>query len=178
MLQAIKCDLPYDLILKADYTQHTGSCIRHQKYELGDIHEKYGFSETYCLENTTIHQLWWAEQDLDYDQIGTPLGIDVVTISSIQQPPGCVVPLHRDTFFQINQRYPSDTRLKVRANIYLEDWQPGHMIQYTEDENFWSTDTNWLAGAGWVWDSSVLHLSANAGMKNKHTLQVSGFIRE
>jgi nitrogen regulatory protein PII len=87
------------------------------------------------------------------------------------QPPGCVVPLHRDTFFQIKQRYPERTEPKVRANIYLEDWKLGHFIQHGDQ-----VSTHWKAGDGFIWDSEVLHLSANAGMHDKYTMQVSGFL--
>jgi hypothetical protein len=34
-----------------------------------------------------------------------------------------------------------------------------------------------MAGDGYIWDEDILHLGANAGMENKYTLQVSGFIK-
>ena len=61
MLKEIKIDYPLDVFLNADYTIHSGSCIAHQIHELTDIHEKYGFGETYDFGNTTIQQLWWDE---------------------------------------------------------------------------------------------------------------------
>ncbi len=82
-----------------------------------------------------------------------------------------MIPLHRDTFYQINQRYPERAELKVRANIYLEDWKLGQFIQYDNE-----ISTKWHAGDGFMWDSTHLHLSSNAGMQNKYTLQVSGFL--
>jgi hypothetical protein len=91
------------------------------------------------------------------------------------QPPGCTVPLHRDTFYQISKRFPNRTELKVRANIYLEDYKIGQFIQYQEN-NGYTTSVNWQAGDGFIWDSNVLHLSTNAGMEVKYTLQVSGFL--
>jgi hypothetical protein len=169
-----KCQLDYDFsqILNADYTQHTGSCIMHQVRELTDIHAQYGkFPDTYCFANTVIHQLWWDTTQLDFDKIGQQLNMEVVTVSSICQPPGCIIPLHRDTFFQIRHRFPDRTERKVRANIYLEDWKLGHFIQYDN-----TVETYWHAGQGLLWDDRVLHLSANAGMQNKYTLQVSGFL--
>ena len=165
------------MFLNADYTQHSGSCIKHQVYELTDIHDEYGgFPSTYTINNTLIHQLWWNETQIDFEDIGQQLGMDVVTVSTICQPPGNVVPLHRDTFFQINQRYPDRKELKVRANIYLEDWKMGHMIQYKENDK-WATSADWQQGQGFIWDSSVVHLSANAGFENKYTLQISGFLK-
>jgi len=99
--------------------------------------------------------------------------MEVVTVSSILQPPGGVIPLHRDMFYQINKKYPERKELKVRANIYLEDWKLGHFIQYDD-----VVSTHWKQGQGFLWDSSILHIGANAGMENKYTLQVSGFLNE
>ena len=162
----------FEKILSADYTQHEGSCITHQVYELGDIHKKFGgFPKTYNYQNTIIHQLWWNDTQLDFEDIGQQLGIEVITVSSILQTPGCIIPLHRDTFFKINQLYPDRTEPKIRANIHLEDWKLGHFIQYDN-----TVYTHWSAGDTLIWDSEVLHLSANAGMQNKFTLQVSGFL--
>ena len=172
MIKHISLQYDFGIFLAADYTQHQGSCITHQVHELTDIHEQYGgFPKTYRFENTQIHQLWWTADQIDFASIGKQLGMDVITVSSIQQPPGCVIPWHRDTFFQISKRCPDDTRLKVRANVYLEDWKLGHFIQYNNAVN-----THWSKGHGLLWDSSVLHLGANAGMENKHTLQISGFL--
>ena len=164
----------FEKILSADYTQHEGSCITHQVYELGDIHKKFGgFPKTYNYQNTIIHQLWWNDTQLDFEDIGQQLGIEVITVSSILQTPGCIIPLHRDTFFKINQLYPDRTEPKIRANIHLEDWKMGHFIQYDD-----IVYTHWSAGDTLIWDSEILHLGANAGMKNKFTLQVSGFLNE
>ena len=169
-------DIDYTKLLEGDYTQREGSCITHQKVELTDIHKKYGFADTYQYDNTKIHQLWWTKDDIDYDDLGAKLGMEVVTVSSIKQPAGCTIPIHRDTFFQINKRYPDDTRLKVRANIYLEDWKVGHFLQYQRQEDkIWHNSTHWKQGDTLIWDSEILHLGANAGMKPKYTMQVSGF---
>ena len=177
MIMPIKLNYNFSIFLNADYTVHSGSCIKHQVYELTDIHESFGgFPKSYCLQNTMIHQLWWTADQLDFEDIGTQLGMEVVTVSSIQQPPGCVVPYHRDTFFQISKRYPERTELKVRANVYLEDYKLGHLIQYVENNKI-NTNIDWQQGDGLIWDSSILHLGANAGMQNKHTLQVSGFLK-
>jgi hypothetical protein len=172
-------DIDFELFLQADYTQHTGSCTKHQVYELTDIHEKFGgFPDTYCLENTIIHQLWWSRDQIDFEDLGNKLNMEVITISSICQPPGCVIPLHRDTFFRIKEQFPNDSRQLVRANVYLEDYKVGQFIQYIDEQSNYQTSTNWRQGDGFLWDSEPLHLSANAGMQNKYTLQVSGFLKK
>ena len=175
MIKKTKIDYNLDVFLNADYTVHSGSCISHQVHELTDVHERFdGFPDTYDMGNTLIRQLWWTNEQVDYDNLGNQLGMEVITVSSILQPPGNVVPVHRDTFFQINKRFPNDARLKVRANMYLQDWSVGEFIQY-EDDDAWHNSTHWSAGEGYIWDHNHLHVSANAGMKDKYTLQVSGF---
>jgi hypothetical protein len=176
MLKQIHLDWDFGVFLNADYSTHEGSCIKHQVHELTDIHDSYGgFPESYNFDNTKIHQLWWDHTQVDYSRLGHQLGMEVVTVSAIKQPPGCVVPLHRDTFYQIKKRYPDRTQTAVRANIYLEDYKLGQMIQY-QMNNGYSTSVDWAAGDGFIWDSEVLHLSVNGGMQDKYTLQVSGFL--
>jgi hypothetical protein len=173
ILNPVKLTYDFGIFLNADYTVHEGSCIKHQVHELKDVHEKFGgFPKSYCYENTKIQQLWWSDNQIDFKLIGHQTGMEVITVSSILQPPGCVIPWHRDTFYQINQKFPDRKETKVRANIYLENWKAGHFIQY---ENIVST--HWQQGQGFMWDSNVLHLGANAGMENKYTLQVSGFLK-
>lgn len=175
MFQKIQVDFDFSKVINADYSVHTGTCIAHQTKELGDIHQQFGkFPETYCLANTTIHQLWWDQDQLDYDLLGSLLNMEIVSISSIMQPPGNVIPYHRDMFYKISQRYPDRTEKKVRANIFLEDGKLGHILQFTLN-NEHSTITNWTANTGFLFDSDILHLSCNAGMEPKYTLQISGF---
>lgn len=178
MLKKISVDLDRSIFLNADYSVHSGSCIAHQVEELKDLHDQYGgFPTTYGIDNTLIRQLWWTDEQLNFDSIGKQIGMEVITVSSILQPPGNIIPLHRDTFYQINKRFPNDKRQKARANIYLEDWKMGHIVQYNHDDR-WITDTGWKAGNGLLWDSAVLHVGANIGFENKITLQVSGFIND
>jgi hypothetical protein len=170
MIKDVKLDYDFSVFLKAEY-KNASSCSTHQVHELKDIHDNFGgFPDTYVFENTKIYQLWFDDKQVDYKELGSQLGIEVVTVSSIMQPPGCTIPWHRDTFYQINKRFPEDKRLKVRANMFLEDRKIGHYIEY---DNIVVAD--WKQGDGLLWDSNVLHLGANCGMENKYTLQVSGF---
>jgi hypothetical protein len=176
MIKKVLVNFDFAKVLSGDYSVKS-SCIKHQVTELTDIHKQYGeFPKTYCFQNTLIHQLWWGEDQLDFDDLGKQLGIEVITVSSILQPPGSTIPLHRDTFYQITTRYPDRSEIKVRANIFLEDYKLGHFIQYQNKDSIISV-TDWRAGQGFLWDSSILHLGANNGMQNKYTLQVSGFLK-
>lgn len=177
MIKEINLDIDFEKLLNADYSQHYGSCISYQKREQEDIHDTVGgFPKSYHEDNTRIQQLWFDDGDIGYKELGEKLGMEVITVSTILQPPGNVVTLHRDTFFKIKNLYPEDTRTKVRANIYMQDWAPGHFINYQDKDKQWQTSTHWQQGDGFVWDSNHLHLSANAGLVPKFTMQVSGFL--
>lgn len=175
MFKQIKLNYDFSKVLTADHGQHSGSCAAHQAREMPDIYDAYnGHPESYCMENTTIHQLWWDRDSMDFDKIGRELDMEVVSISSIRQDPGNVIPYHRDTFFKIKQAYPDRTEVKVRANIFLEPAKLGHILQFTLD-NKHQTFADWSANDGFMFDDSVLHLSCNAGLEPKYTMQISGF---
>lgn len=176
MIKNNHIDFDFSIFLNADYTQHSGSCIKHQIHELTDIHNQYGgMPDTYTIKNTLIHQLWWDNTQVDFETLGKLLGMEVVTISSIKQPPGNIIPWHRDTFFQIKQRFPDRKSKPVRANIYLEDYKMGHFLQYEINGDLFNS-THWVKGDYWMWDDQHLHLGANCGFENKYTLQVSGYL--
>jgi hypothetical protein len=178
MLKLTHLNYDFSIFLTADYGVHSGSCIGHMAQELPEVYETYGgLPKSYQPSNTVIHQLWWSKDQIDYAELEKQLNIEVVTVSSILQEPGCSIPYHRDTFFQINKRYPDRTDTKVRANIHLEDYKLGHFIQYTNNGTL-HTSVDWKSGDGIIWDSEILHLGANAGLENKYTLQVSGFYKE
>lgn len=180
MIQKIFFNYDLNVFLNGDFSQHYGSCISYQKVEQADIHEAEvgSFPKSYHEDNTRIQQIWWNDSEIDYSILGEQLGIDVKTVSAILQPPGNTVTMHRDTFFKFKTLYPEDQRQKVRANIYLEDWKPGHFLNYQDENYVWQTSTHWKAGDGFLWDSDNLHLSANAGLAPKYTLQISGFLKE
>lgn len=179
ILEKINLDIEYTTFLNADYSKHWGSCLSYQKVEQSDLHKKFAgkFPDTYHEDNTRLRQLWFTEDDVDFQEIGSKLGIEVKTISSILQPPGNVVTLHRDMFFKFKKDYPTEARPMVRANIYLKDWDVGHVIQYYDGKD-WQTSTHWKQGQGFLWNSDVIHLSCNAGLTDKYTLQISGFLND
>ena len=169
--QKVKFNYNCETFVNCEYPAED-SCIKHQVDELTDIHEQYGgFPTSYKKGNTAIHQRWWNDNELDFIQIGNLLGMEVVTISSIKQPPGQFVPWHRDTFFLLKKKFPTRSQ-PVRALIMLEDWKVGHFVQHDN-----AVFTHWSAGDGYIWDEDILHLGANAGMENKYTFQVSGFLK-
>jgi len=180
IIEQIKLDYDFDIFLTADYSVHKGSCISYQKREQQDIHEELGegFPDSYHENNTRIQQLWFGKDQIDYDVLGKQLGMEVITVSTILQPPGNVITLHRDTFFKFKKDFPNDLRKKIRANVFLEDWKVGHILQYKDVDGEWKTSTHWRQGEGLLWDSDILHIGANIGLKDKYTLQISGFLNK
>lgn len=177
MIKKIKIDYDFSMFLNADYNINQ-TCIPHQKVELTDIHEKYGkFPDSYTESNTNINQVWWNDTQVDFSDLEQQLRMEIITISTIRQCPGNVIPVHKDTFYQIKKRYPEEKRTKVRANIHLEDWKIGHLIQYNENET-WQTYTHWKQGEGLLWDETVEHIGANIGLADKYTLQISGIYKD
>jgi hypothetical protein len=165
--------LDYDLstFLGFEYPEPS-TCIKHQVREDKDLHEEMGgFPKTYKWENTIIRQKWWTEEEHDFEAIGNSLGMEVVTLSSILQPPGSTVPWHHDQFFLLKKKFP-DRPQPVRALMMLEDWKLGHFLQFGDD-----VFHHWKAGDGYIIDDEVRHLGTNAGMQDKYTLQVSGFLK-
>ena len=171
----VSLDYDFSVVLSADHHVHSDSCIHHQKRELGDVYEPYGgYPSSFTVENTRLHQLWWDRAALDFDLIGQQLGMEVISISSILQEPGHCIPYHRDMFFQIRQRHPDRSQKAVRANIFLGPGKLGHVMQFTLDGQH-RTVVDWQSNTGYLFDSEILHLSCNAGLEPKYTLQVSGF---
>lgn len=170
-----KVFLNYNLnkFLAADYTVHSGTSVHHVNEENKDIFKKHGISSlpsTYVDSNTQMHQVWWEDNSIKAE-LSNIMKLDVQTVSSIKQNPGNTIPIHRDQFFKIYKDNPSEKRKMVRINIFLEDWKTGHFLQYND-----TIVNKWKAGQGYMWDNTVEHLSCNAGLLPKYTLQISGFL--
>lgn len=171
MVKPVFLDLDFSTILSADYTAVKGGFDQPLFKDEG-----IDLPESYCFENTKVHMVWWDRSQIDYGDIGRQLGIEVITVSSIMKEPGTVFPLHRDNF---NSPSWDQARLDqlIRVLICLEDCKIGHIIQYIEDGKC-RTRANWVAGDGFMWDSQVPHLTVNAGMQPKYTMQITGFLNK
>ena len=171
MHKKISLQADFDKFVNHKYEHSINHCLSGGQKEQPIYDDYGGLPESYVHANTTTYQEFWDETQCDFKDFGNQLNMEVVTVSSIMQQPGCVIPLHRDTFFQIKKRFPNRSERMVRANIFCEDWKHGHFLQYNS-----TVDSNWKKGQGHMWDSEVLHIGANNGMQNKSTLQVSGFL--
>lgn len=170
MLRPVYLDYNFEIFLAADYSQRAEYSVNIQKTRNKGVDV---FPTSYNENNTMIRQIWWEPNQIDFEFFGQILNMDVRVISSIKQEPGCILPVHTDEFYQMSLKNPGRTETKVRANIFLENWKSGHYLEYSN-----TPVVNWTAGQGFMWDSSVPHLSANAGLEPKYTLQISGFLKD
>lgn len=170
----IETSINYDtsFIFDLDWADYKDDSTAYHALRQKDLHAPWGgLPNTYNEHNTAIYQRFFSKDEIDFDELGKQLNIETHSISAIKQEPGNIIPLHSDTFYKVKQVAPDDVRPAVRANIFLEDWMLGHVIQFNN-----SMITDWEKHTGFIFDGSVPHLSANCGMQSKYTLQISGFL--
>ena len=173
IFEPVKLDMYTSVFFKVKLEDYRCSCIQHQKTEQKDLHPDNKMPESLVLDNTAIHQKFFDRSDDDYEQLGEQIGIGVVSVSAIKQEPGNIIPKHRDMFFKIKEHFPKAKAELVRANIFLEDWKSGHYMEFDDMPHY-----HWIANEGFVMNNEVIHLSANAGLEDKYTLQISGFYND
>ena len=170
ILEPIKIDMDTKVFFDVKWEDYRCSCIQHQKTEQKDLHPDERMPDSLVLDNTAIHQKFFDRDEIDYVELGEQTNMDVVSVSVIKQEPGNIIPKHRDMFHKITTEFPDRKCMKVRANIFLEDWKSGHYLEFDEQPH-----THWKANEGFILNSQVIPLSANAGLEDKYTLQISGF---
>jgi hypothetical protein len=173
IFEPVKLDMNTDVFFNVKWEDYRCSCIQHQITEQKDLHPDNIMPKSFVLDNTAIHQRFFDRAEVDYELLGKQTGIGVVSVSVIKQEPGNIIPKHRDMFFKIKEKYPEANAELVRANIFLEDWKSGHYLEFDEQPY-----THWKANEGYLINNKVIHLSANAGLEDKYTLQISGFYND
>lgn len=169
MIEKISVIYDFSKILEADHKQNSISSAQTKIFSAD-----HNFPKSYCFENTRMHQLWWNNTDLDFDQLGRQLNMKVKTVSSIVLPPGSCIPLHRDTFYKLKNEFPLEEGKMIRAVIYITDYDLGQFTQYVDKDSI-ETFTEWNIGQGHIWDDQIPHITANAGYKDLITVNISGF---
>ena len=176
-LKEVNIDPNFDtsVIFNTDWDSYKNeSIVRTHKKKLSHILEEYGgLPESYNTQNTLIYQRFFTEEEINFKELGDSLNMEVFTVSAIQQRPGNTIPLHIDRFFKLRQKANDTSKQPVRANIFLEDWKMGHILQFEND-----VISKWKKHTGFMFNDEVLHLSSNCGMENKYTLQISGFLKD
>ena len=175
MYQKIHIDIDFKQFLDAEYTGYETISIQvwndsNKNSNLTQLRSP--LPDTYCWENTKMKQILWDLTEIDIERLSKKLNMEISSVTSIMQPPGSIIPPHVDGFFQLRKKIP-DKPNPVRALIFIEDWKAGHFLQCNDD-----VYTHWKCGDGLIVDRAQYHLSANAGVEDKHTIQVSGFMND
>ena len=176
-LKEVTIDPNFDtsVIFDTDWDSYKDeSIVRTHTEKLSHILDEYGgLPKSYNTQNTLLYQRFFTEEEINFKELGDSLNIEVFTVSAIHQRPGNTIPLHIDRFFKLRQIVNDNSKQPVRANIFLEDWKMGHILQFEND-----VISKWKKHSGFMFNDEVQHLSSNCGMENKYTLQISGFLKD
>jgi len=132
------------------------------------LHEGSPQDNYYKGHNTLHYQIF--DPDVKYITEFAKKNFTKFAISLIKQMPSMSIPLHTDTYHFFKQKYGLDPEKDVyRANIFLQDWKPGH---YFEAGNI--PYVQWKAGDYVMLHNKLPHRSGNLGLHAKYTAQVTG----
>lgn len=129
----------------------------------------------YLSENTRTWETTAAKPQiiLSWEQsVMDALPLDSAVSKGTMQTPGNIMPWHQDYFITFRRKFP-DNPYVIRFIVFLEDWKTGHMLQAGN-----SVITHWCAGDAITWRPDRWHLSANCGIENKWTVNVTGVLQE
>lgn len=101
------------------------------------------------------------------------LPLDYAISRPTLQSPGNIMPWHQDNFHFFKRQNPKHSAFIVRFIVFMKDWDVGHIIQAGD-----SAITNWQAGDVILWHPTRWHLSANIGISDKWTTNVTGRLQE
>tara|TARA_Y100000004_G_C8763895_1_gene347756 strand:- start:195 stop:680 length:486 start_codon:yes stop_codon:yes gene_type:complete len=120
--------------------------------------------------HTTILQTFLSlDKFSNLNILENELSMDIEYASMIIQKPGSINVTHRDEFFKLKDK----NREKIRANIFLTDWEFGQLV-----ETECLTITRWEKYSAYVWNNEVSHFAINFSDIDKITLQFSGYCNE
>ncbi len=132
-------------------------------------------SAGYTEHNTRRYQITSGKNHEFPDfchRIANISGLEHCSLAMIRQQPGNVVPWHFDTYKMLRDEQ-GITRENIdtvrRYLVFLEDWHWGHVMQIGNN-----VLANWKKGDVYTWPYGMYHLSCNAGIVDKWTMQLTG----
>jgi hypothetical protein len=79
-----------------------------------------------------------------------------------------IMPEHSDHYRTYRKLFNAKYDNVYRILVMLEDWKPGHYLEIDG-----TGITSWIAGDYFIWKSDCKHASANIGVEDKYTLQIT-----
>jgi hypothetical protein len=112
----------------------------------------------------------WNQRIVDHF---VALGWKDIGTSYYRMTSGTVLPTHGDLYLKYIQLFNLQGLEHTirRAIIFLEDWKPGHYLEAMDIPY-----TGWKAGQVVEWTYDTPHLSANIGLEDRYTLQITGHV--
>ncbi|NBP57808.1 hypothetical protein EBU71_14980, partial [bacterium] len=80
-----------------------------------------------------------------------------------------IMPTHTDKYHRYQELFNCPANKVYRVILMLEDWKPGHYFEMAGKGY-----VNWRAGDYFKWNNDCPHGSANIGIENRYTLQITG----
>jgi hypothetical protein len=136
--------------------------------KLVNVGQREYFHVNYSRESNNILQGFDEELPDCRHQFFKSLSIDKGSISWICMDPSQVIPVHTDNFYKLRSQYNVDISRCIRYLIFLEDWEFGHFVEFTE-----CVITKWTKGDVWKFDSESPHWAVNAGNTKFITCQIN-----
>lgn len=126
----------------------------------------------YTKFNTSFYKIYPDTAPEYFHKISKLTGLQMSNFNLLKQPQGQFQPWHFDTYMErikTNNLNDEERYKFTRYLIMLEDWDWGHFLQI--GNNVFS---QWSKGDIITWKFGMYHLSANAGLKPKYTMLVTG----
>ena len=131
----------------------------------------------YVHENTRHDQIVSSDLTLFPDWVSSLISVcklNEVFVGIVRQPCGSVIPWHSDSYEAFKRKFEleeQEMRNIVRYLVFPEGWRWGHFVQIGNN-----VLSNWKAGDIYTWPNRMHHLTCNAGIQPKYTIQITGFV--
>ena len=102
-------------------------------------------------------------------------GLDNPQIMFLEQPPGRIIPWHRDSYNNYRRNFAkvSDDTEVIRYLIQLNDWNWGHHVLVGN-----SAIHQWKLGDIHCWKEGIYHSTANSGYWSRYCMTITGIVTD
>jgi hypothetical protein len=142
---------------------------------VNDVHKDINLNNLYINAGHSIQNMniGLCQQHRDFPawalQVKDHFNLNNVTVALHKISPGNYLPIHADLYGNYKRIYNITNENICRVIVFLEDWQPGHMLDINN-----TIYNSWQAGDYFGWINDTPHAAYNFGLKDRYTLQITG----